>query len=139
MLQEELGLSTKNGWAYKQEADDIIELSKTEEDVCGIIYLLASKGYHIGSPGIITKKDVKSIKEITKTILEEGRDIAITVCTDLYKREDNERFKKYFNSLEDNKKKEVISALFKLEEDNKGIQNWLEHSYTPLLRETGLQ
>ncbi len=139
VLQEELGLSTKNGWAYRKEIDDIIELSKTEGDICGVIYLLASKGYHIGSPGTITEKDVKSIKEITETILKEGRDMAITVCTDLYKREDNERFKKYFQSLKDNKKKYVIISLFKLEEDNKEIQNWLEHSYTPLLREAGLQ
>lgn len=138
LLQEELGLSIKNGWAYKPEVDDIIDISKTEGDVCGVIYLLASRGYHIGSPGVITKKDIKSIKEVTETILKEGRDIAITVCMDLYKREDNERFKKYFQSLKDNKKKYVIISLFKLEEDNKEIQNWLEHSYTPLLREAGL-
>lgn len=138
VLQEELGLLIKTGWAYKQEIDDIIELSKTEGDVCGVIYLLASKGYHIGSPGIITKKDVENIKEITKTILEEGLDIAATVCLDLYKREDSERFKKYFNSLEDNKKKEVITTLLKIEEDNKEIQNWLELNYEPLLREAGL-
>ncbi|MDP2907035.1 MAG: hypothetical protein Q8O03_03780, partial [Nanoarchaeota archaeon] len=79
VLQEELGLSIKNSLAYHHEVGDIIELSKTEGDVCGLIYLLASKGYYIGSPGIITEKDVENIKEITKTILEEGRDIAITV------------------------------------------------------------